>query len=111
MPLTNVPLIDPREPGRTVQGWAWAEQIRIDAASESVTIVARVWHSAEAAYDPAAESFTRTTVVDGEAYRALVAGNPQLWGSIAGLADGVLQSQLGGTVAPAVLPEWAQPAE
>jgi hypothetical protein len=111
MPIINVPIDDPREPGRTVLGWAWAEFIAIDAAAESVTIRSRIWHSAAAAYDPAAESFVRTYLVAGDDYRALVAANPQLWGAIAGLADGVLQAEMGGEVVPATLPEWAQPTE
>jgi hypothetical protein len=107
MPVENVPVEDSREPGRIVQGWAWADEIHIYAGGEMITIVGRVWNSAAAAYNPASESFTRAFLRGGEDYRDLVRANPQLWGAIAGLADGVLQAEMGGDVVPATLPAWA----
>ena len=107
MPLVDIPLNDPREPGRKVLGWAWCPRITIDAEAETIEVTARIYNSQAAAYAAGVESTTRQYVFAGEDYRAIVRANPQLWGQIAGLADASVRPMLGGDAVPATLPGWA----
>lgn len=110
MPHINIPLTDPREPGREILGWAWCPRIAIDAEAETIKVTARVYNSQAAAYAPGAEASERQYEFGGEDYRAIVRANPQLWGQIAGLADASVHPLLGGTVVPATLPGWVEEA-
>jgi hypothetical protein len=105
MPVINVPVEDPREPGRTLDAWVWAEEITVNHAREEIKIVARGWNSAAAAYIPEAESWTRSLYFQGPQYRSIIAANPSLFLGVAGQADSLIQAALGGEVVPATLPE------
>ncbi|WP_337175368.1 hypothetical protein [Paludisphaera sp.] len=106
MPVINVPVPDPREPGRVVDAWIYAEEITLNHAREEVKILARGWNSTTAAHDPDAESWTRSLYFPGPQYRAIVAANPSLFVGVAGQADALIQAALGGEVSPATLPNW-----
>lgn len=105
MPVINIPLPDPREPGRTVYAWAYCEELTVNHAREEVKLLIRGWNSRDAAYNPDAESWTRSLYFPGDRYRALIAANPALFLGIAAQADALIQADLGGEVIPATLPE------
>lgn len=107
MPHVNIPLADPREPGREILGWAWCSRIAIDAEAETIEITVRIYNSQAAAYAAGAEPQSRSYLFAGEDYRAVVIANPQLWGQVGGMADGMVHPLLGGDVIPATLPAWA----
>jgi hypothetical protein len=106
MPVINVPVADPREPGRTVQAWAYCEELNINHAREEIRLTVRGWNSTAAAYDPDAESWTRSLYLQGGDYRSIIAANPALFTGIASQADTMIQAALGGEISPANVPEW-----
>lgn len=112
MPVINIPLADPREPGRTITtAWCYAEEVNLNHAREEIRLIGRVWHSEAAAFDPNADSATRSLYFQEAEYRAIIAANPALFLGIAAQADALLQADLGGEISPASLPAWAQPQE
>lgn len=106
MPLINVPIDDPREPGRTLNAWVWCEEFTVNHAREEVRIIARGWNSSDAAYDPNSESWTRSLYFQGEQYRTLIQTNPMLFIGMATAVDGLIHGVLGGEIVNAVIPEW-----
>lgn len=110
MPVIDIPLDDPREPGRTTTAYAYGPSLRIDAANpeDGMIRIGLHWYATPAAAMTggaiAAES--SITLSDRE-YRNWVRANPDLYLATIASIDAEIQARHGGTIVPATLPAFA----
>lgn len=110
MPVINFNPPDPREPGRTTSGYAWAVEFTIGlwGMVPSGSAKAQIFATANAANDPTAESSIREVAATPADVAGFLAANPDVWMKIQAFLDGLIQRDLGGTVVAAPAPpEWA----